>query len=261
MIRKRRQSGESESGFTLLELAVAVTLVALMAVGLWAVLQVSIRSWSRGTEYVDANQRHRSIMDLVRKQMASTCALYTKADPMQGEVPHIVFDGTDTGLRFISLNSLRFHESPGLTVVSYEIAQDSNGSYALVEREQPYLGYAPDEMRIQESEATLIFADLSSCVFEYYDPGDDQNPARWVTEWDGKDLGRLPAAVSLTMMSRTPAGTDLSRNIVVPVKTETNLRANSFNPFDMRGRGGIGGRGGRGARGGMGPRGGRRGRQ
>ncbi|NLT67710.1 MAG: prepilin-type N-terminal cleavage/methylation domain-containing protein [Acidobacteria bacterium] len=248
MIRKRRQSGESESGFTLLELVVAVTLVALIAVGLWAVLQVSIRSWSRGTEYVDANQRHRSIMDLVRKQMASTCALYTRAEPLQGEVPYLVFSGTQTNLRFISLNSLRFHESPGLTVVSYEIVQDSNGSYALVEREHPYLGYLPDEMSMEESEATPVFADLSSCLFEYYDSGDDRNPARWVTEWNGQDLGRLPAAVSLTMVSRTPTGTDLSRNIVVPVKTESNLRANMLNPFDMRGRGGRGGRGARGGR-------------
>lgn len=232
----KRESAMSQEGFTLLELVVALTLVALMAVGLWAVLQVSVRSWSRGTEYVDKNQRHRSIIDLVRKQMASAYALYTQGNQLTGEIPYPVFSGKEEGVTFVSLNSLRFQESPGLTLVSYGISQADDGSYALVEKEQPYLGQLPEEGSTVDSKEIPVFEKLSSCILEYYDPGDVENEARWVSEWDGRQLGRLPAAISLTMISKDAAGRDLNRHMVVPVKAGPNLRNNMFNPQFMRQR-------------------------
>ena len=141
MIPERKyRLAQSEAGFTLLEMLIAVTLVAMMAVSLWAVFRISIRSWSRGTEFIDVNQRHRSILDLVRKQIASTLGLYAQADLQLGLPSTLYFSGTENSLRFVSLNSMRFHESPGLTLVIYEVAQDANGDFSLVEKEARYLG-------------------------------------------------------------------------------------------------------------------------
>ena len=142
---RKRHFVKSEAGFTLLEMLIAVTLVALMAVSLWAVFRISIRSWSRGTEFIDANQRHRSVLDLVQKQMASTFGVFKQADPQLGSPPALYFSGTENSLRFVSLNSLRFQESPGLTLVMYEVAQDASGDFSLVERETRYLGQISDE--------------------------------------------------------------------------------------------------------------------
>lgn len=182
----RECSIRSQAGFTLLEMIVAVTLVALMAVGLWAVFRISLRSWSRGTEFMDANQRHRSILNLVRKQMASTYGLFVQ-DPLQPANAALMFDGTENSLRFISLNSLQFNESPGLTWVSYELSQDEGGDYSLVEREARYLGQMPEEGEGQAgSRPVPIFENLSSCLFEYFDPGDAEDSSQWVREWDGQ---------------------------------------------------------------------------
>jgi general secretion pathway protein J len=226
----------SQAGFTLLEMIVAVTLVALMAVGLWAVFRISLRSWSRGTEFMDANQRHRSILNLVRKQLASTYGIFIQ-DPLQPGTAALMFNGTENGLQFISLNSLQFNESPGLTWVSYELNQDRVGDYSLVERETRYLGQMPDEGGGQAASTPIpIFENLSSCLFEYFDPGDAENAAQWVREWDGQKLRRLPLAVSLTMVSRDPKGNSLSRHMVVPIKAEPyDMRYNYMNPFGNRG--------------------------
>jgi prepilin-type N-terminal cleavage/methylation domain-containing protein len=229
-------SVRSQSGFTLLEIIVAVTLVALMAVGLWSVFSISVRSWSRGTEFMDANQRHRSIMSLVRKQMASAHGLLVPPDPQQAGAGSLLFIGTDTSLRFISLNSLHFQESPGLTLVSYDVDQDTRGEYALVEREARYFGRLPDEGNLENgSEAIPIFQNLSSCLFEYFDPGDADNPSRWVQEWDARQLGKLPLAVSVTMVSRNPGGSTLNRHMVVPINADPgDMRLNFINPFGGR---------------------------
>jgi prepilin-type N-terminal cleavage/methylation domain-containing protein len=251
LTRKRRLS-LSESGFTLIEMLVAVTLVAMLAVGLWSVFSVSVRSWSRGTEFIDKTQRHRSILDKVRKQMASAYPLNASVDSSM-DVPEDaavetqaiqgrtrantpLFYGTETSMSFISLNSLRFQESPGLTLVSYEVAQDAEGNYSLVEKETRYTGQIYDlGMMPGMSEAISIFENLSSCIFEYFDPGDNDNTAQWIPEWNGQDKGQLPVAVSITMISRDPQGKSLNRHMVVPVQAQVNdPRVNPINR--IRGR-------------------------
>ncbi len=245
MILSNKRSGKSEGGFTLLEMLIAVTLVALMAVGLWAVFTISVRSWSRGTQFIDANQRHRSILDMVRKQLASAYGLYGEAEQEETEqgsasTPVLIFSGAQDSLRFISLNSLQFQESPGLTLVSYEVARDLQGDYALVEKEARYLGQAPgEEIAVIQNRAIPIFENLSSCIFEYFDPGSGDNPPRWVREWNAQDMGQLPLAVSMTMISRGRDGKSLSRHIVVPIQAKvSNYRRNVTNPFGGR-RGGV----------------------
>jgi general secretion pathway protein J len=221
-----------EAGFTLLEMLVAVTLVAMMAVGLWAAFRTSIRSWSRGTEFMDANQRHRSILDLVRKQMASTYGLYTPIDPLKGGAPHLIFSGNESSIQFVSLNSLQFQESPGLTLVYYETVRDSEGGYALVEKEARYTGQLPSQEAAENlSRATPIFEKLSSCIFEYFDPGNENNPAQWVKEWDGEKTGQLPVAISVTMISRDSRGNSLNRHMVVPIQAQVNSFMSPVSPF------------------------------
>jgi general secretion pathway protein J len=228
-----RRSKRSETGFTLLEMIIAVTLVAMMALGLWAIFRISIRSWSRGTTFIDTNQHHRSLMDLVRKQLASTFGIFAPGDSENGYAPNLIYSGAEDSLRFISINSLHFQESPGLTLVQYEVNRDSSGDFALIEKESRYLGQQPDpEIFVGQSKPTTIFSNLTSCIFEYFDPGSGDMPSQWVRDWDGQSLRRLPAAVSITMSSRDAKGNELRRYMVVPIKAEAqDFRLNAINPF------------------------------
>ena len=239
---EQKNSIWSERGFTLMEMVIAVTLVAAMAVGLWSVFSISIRSWSRGTQFIDANQRHRSITDMVRKQIASTYGLSTQGDLQSGGVIYPIFSGTETSLRLISLSSLRFQENPGLTQVFYDVVQENDGSYSLVEREERYLGQNPDEESFlipKDQKLTTIFRNLSSLTFEYFDPGDDEKPPRWVKEWDGQEMLQLPMAISMAMMSQDTNGNAVSRHLVVPIHAKfNNPRRNLPNILGQaRGRG------------------------
>jgi general secretion pathway protein J len=234
ILSRKRNPIHPEAGFTLLEILVSVTLVAMMAVALWAVFRVSIRAWARGTESIDVNQRHRSILDMVRKQLASAYPLFIQPSPPAVGAPYLVFSGSENSLRFISLNSLQFQESPGLTLVSYEITQDSNGEYSLVEKEARYTGQLSDpEELIVFSRAIPIFEKLASCTFEYFDP--DNTQSSWIREWEGQNSMRLPLAVSITMFSRDPKGNLLNRHMVVPLQAQANITSYNFvNPFGNR---------------------------
>jgi len=234
------RSAAGELGFTLLEMVIALTLVAMMAVGLWALFRVSIASWQRGSDYIDINQRHRSILDLVKKQMGSIHGLVAPVDLQAGGAIYPIFVGVEGSCQFVSLNSLRFQENPGLTMVSYDVVRNREGSYALVEREEQYLGLDPNRESIfdnRDERVITIFDNLASFLFEYYDPGTSSRPPRWVREWNGRDLGRLPAAISMTMIAQDDRGGTLSRHLVIPIMAKPyDPRLSFANPFDPRPR-------------------------
>jgi general secretion pathway protein J len=227
-----------EQGFTLLEIVVAVTLVAMMAVGLWAVLRISVASWARGTEFIDANQRNRSILDMVQKQMASIYGVIAPVDLQTGGVIYPIFAGGETSVQFVSLSSLRFQENPGLTMVSYDVVRDRVGAFALAEREERYLGLDPARQSFldrKDVQLTTLFSNLISFKFEYFDPAYGDRPAQWVTNWDARETRRLPAAISMTMISKDSRGGTFSRQIVVPVMAKPyDPRLNFVSPFESR---------------------------
>jgi general secretion pathway protein J len=233
--RYKAQHGSGAEGFTLVEMLVSVTLIAMMAVALWSVLRISVRSWQRGTESIDANQQHRATLDLMLKQVASISAIILPSDPQTGIGPHPVFIGSETSVQFISLCALRFQDNPGLTLVSYDAAAGSDGDYSLAERETRYLG-GPldqdagfDEMAVP---GVTIFEHLASLVFEYFDPGDSQNEPQWFKEWDATDVGYLPTAIRMTLSTRDANGVPQSRQIVIPVQAKSN-NLNNLQPGFM----------------------------
>lgn len=254
MIRNRqlKRSSVTDVGFTLIELIVSVTLIALIALCLWGVLRISISSWKRGTESMDANQKRRATVDLVQKQMASISGMIPSLDLQTGAGQSPIFLGTDNAVQFVSLNSLRFRENPGLTVVTYEIVPQNEGEYALVERESRYLGGDPTltvDYEAAGEPVTTIFDHLVGAGFEYFDPGNSEIPAQWVKDWNAQEKATLPSAISITLSTRGENGQIQNRQVVVPIMAEPDVAQSGFiDPFEGRrgGPGAIGPPGGRG---------------
>ena len=236
-IRKSR-SIQSEKGFTLLETLVAVTIVAMIAVGIWSVFSTSLRVWARGTEYIDASQRQRNILDMIRKQLASAYPLTAPPDPNSPNpvspiLSNPIFQGTETSLHFISLNSLRFHDSPGLTLVNYEVTQGPEGAAILVEREEQFLGQIPDyESETDLADMLPLFGNLTQCYFEYRSE-DEGEP--WVREWDAEERGQLPEAVAINMAAVDTVGNARSYNIIVPIHAKQAAGMGGVNADELEG--------------------------
>ena len=222
----------SELGFTLLELLVAVTLVVVMAVGVWTALNLCIRAWTRGIEAIDSNQRERNTQDLVRKQIASAYPLIPSSVSSVSSTNIIntllaastpVFSGGEKSLRFVSPNSLLSVDSTGLVLVTYEAEVDSNDNIYLVQREAPYVGQSVDDGWYTSS--AYVFFNLKEITFEYYNSGDSENPAEWLTEWDMAGLRRLPEAVRISMLYKDVDKGSAGLQMVIPLRAQYSFQS------------------------------------
>ena len=226
-------------GFTLIEMMVSVTLVALIALSLWGAMRICLSSWKRGTEAMDTNQRQRAILDLVEKQMTSISGLVPPLDLQTGAGQSPIFWGTASSVQFVSLCPLHFRDNPGLTSVTYDIVPGDGGDYVLVQRESRYLGGDPtlDPASPTPAESgTTILDHLLNASFEYYDPGNPETPAQWVSDWNAQDKASLPAAISMTMSTRGTAGVIETHKLIVPIMAEPDNLTNTYvDPFDGRG--------------------------
>ncbi|MEI9886379.1 MAG: prepilin-type N-terminal cleavage/methylation domain-containing protein [Rhizomicrobium sp.] len=89
-----------EHGFTLLELLVSMTLLAMLFVLLFGGLRFGMRAWQRGSETTDAVDSVRTVQDLLRSEIERACPRRSAAGPT--DTPRVAFFGERSALTFLA---------------------------------------------------------------------------------------------------------------------------------------------------------------
>ena len=92
---------KSQAGFTLLELLISMTLLAMLFVLLFGGLRFGMRAWERGTSSADAVDQVRIVQDLMRRQIERSCPRHRAAAGPQ-DPPRVDFTGDAAGLAFLA---------------------------------------------------------------------------------------------------------------------------------------------------------------
>ena len=240
-------------GFTLLEVMVSVTIMALICAILYSGFYTISRTWRRGEENIQRSEQLRSVSELVRRQVGSIYPV-TPADdvsqeqspdqplptrPVSQRIPYFI--GSGQQMSFVSLFSLRLNAIPGLCFVAYALEPSPTGDgQALVEYEKQYTGVNPmdrQDMEIQELPENIyhytLLDNVESAQFEFY--GLDMSaqatvPAEeiekdWYSEWDVEQMGDLPDAVRIRYRFTAQARARMREGeIVVPIHSRGNLQ-------------------------------------
>ncbi len=116
--RKRETAGIA--GFTLLEVMLAVTIMALMSVIIVSGLQMAIKAWETGDREIESQQRIRILLDRLFEELKSAYRMRIKVEEEFRRRYKLGFIGTADRLDFISTaDSLTSHFlSTGLKKVS-----------------------------------------------------------------------------------------------------------------------------------------------
>ena len=175
-------------GFTLLEVLIAVVLLAILSSSLYGSYFAVLRARDRASEGMEARRELGGTLDLLRREIAS--ALYNRADK---RLRFVVEDRDNFGkpasnleLSTLAAPSTQVRSESGIINVQYRLSEKDK-RYLLLRREQDVqleLTTVPSYPQMEQINAFLV---------ECYDG------SKWVKSWDTALNGNLPRQVRITV--------------------------------------------------------------
>jgi general secretion pathway protein J len=177
-------------GFTLIEVVIAVSILAVVVLmGAWS-LRVGLRAWEAGQRRVDVQQESRALVELVSEALAA-------AHPYQGRLglsPErvVLFEGEAEEVRFVTTAPPLGLDAPNAPFHAVVLGRTGSDTLRMIERivptDEPFDG-GPERV-------------LSRSVTRFRLTYQDETGA-WQERWDGKEVGGLPTAVKLELVVGT----------------------------------------------------------
>jgi general secretion pathway protein J len=169
-----------DSGFTLLELLVAMTLLGLLSIALFGALTFGVRSWERSETLTAQSNAVRQAQTLLSRTLGEAYPELLASDPTQQK---IAFDGEAHSVRFLAPDP---RMSGALDRIEIGVRQ---GSDALESRAT--LELAADARTTR----TVILSGLSGFDISYYGKSAQDRDASWQDSW--KDRASLPRLIRI----------------------------------------------------------------
>lgn len=182
-----------QSGFTLLELLISITLLGFILVLLFGGLRLGVRSWDAVQQRVDNLNSVRSVESFLRREVEKTYPYRWKSSTG----PRVAFLGERNKISFVAQLPGRIG-SGGVYVVSLELEQNANGR-RLLWRHLPLSAQMQDFSQLaQAPEIVLAGTELSAVEdiwLTYFGSEGDNVAPVWGDRWDSPS--RLPLLIRI----------------------------------------------------------------
>ena len=191
---------QRQSGFTLLEIMVSMTLTAMLLGMLSAGLYSVVNDWQNETSVLDETlDKSLVLLQLERALFAAFPHSYINPDRL---ARFVYFYGDETEMRWVS--SVSPQRRSGLT--AWRLASDLQDGIQLTLT--PAYSDNPD-VRLDELEPTTILQNYTAEFSYLVQRNDDEK--EWLDEWLGEEMQSLPIAVYITL---TPIDTSLDEEVL-----------------------------------------------
>jgi type II secretory pathway component PulJ len=174
-------------GFTLVEVILAVSTLAVVVLLATAALRVGLRAWEAGQRRVDLQQESRALVELVSEALAG-------AHPYRGRLGQnpervVLFEGEAEEVRFVTSAPTLVLDAPAAPFHAVVLGRKEPEALRLVERLVPTdEPFAPGSERV-----------LSRSVTRFKLAYRDETGA-WQERWDGREAAGLPTAVRFELV-------------------------------------------------------------
>lgn len=176
------------AGFTLLEILLALVLLAFVMVGVWGALSGATRLTRSADAVMAQSENVRMANQFLRRWLGA--ALPLPFTPDDAKSPR-VFKGTATALTYVApLPAQSGHA--GLYVQSLDFEKDSAGLQSL---RLSYRAYTGIEGPYPAPVTHVLLADLHGGAFQYLAAGAFGKPPAWRDDWQA--INGLPLAVRI----------------------------------------------------------------
>jgi prepilin-type N-terminal cleavage/methylation domain-containing protein len=203
----------SRSGFTLVEMMIALSIVAALVAVAFGGLRIGVAAWQRGEDRAETHQRVRGLVELLGRGVGGAFAYIGPTPPGQqpalpgqqptppGQLPTPqgrqstpLFQGEPTRLSFVTVSP---PVPPGASVAftAVTLSLDEGPSPGLAVRQK----VLPNAEPFEAVTPVLVDPSVTALSFRYLREGDV-----WESAWDGARERALPRAVEITV--KTTAG-------------------------------------------------------
>jgi prepilin-type N-terminal cleavage/methylation domain-containing protein len=203
----------SQRGVTLIELMIAITLVAAISAGLLIAMRTSLLTYEKINQRLQDDRRTMGLQQALARQIGGVMPVMGMCGASAGSAGRVaIFNGDPQSVRFVSSDSLAEGARGYPRLVEYQVAPDPNGGVRLLMNERIYYGpaisgplclnriFLPIEITSQSVE---MAGKLAYCRLAYREPV-PYSPAggAWLPVWNQPNL---PRVVRIEMASLDPA--------------------------------------------------------
>lgn len=238
-----------QSGVTLIELLIAVTLVSFICLGILIAMRVGLNAMEKVNNKVISNRRVMSVERAIQEEIEDIVPVVADCRPggddNKGKISF--FQGRPDSMRFVSTYSLEEASRGRAHIVAYQVIRGEDGvGVRLIVNEQIYAGplfagtqcsgVVPDPESnqglaqfapIEAGPASFVLADkLAYCRISYRDVRPPPELERWTPVWHFND--HLPTAIRIDM---APLVADPSKLQVMTVTAPVHVTKWVLGPY------------------------------
>jgi general secretion pathway protein J len=177
---------QNQGGFTLLEMLIAITLLAMLSVMLLGGMRLGGRVWERSVKEIDQTDETRIARDFIRAALAGAYPQLDKSDPTH---PVIGFIGEATSLRFLAPMPQALG-SAGFAQMSLYV-EEAGDTRRLI------LGLRP-ELAFEDAKSpspSVLLSKMQTVEFSYFGAEEAGKAPVWQDHW--KSAIALPKLIRL----------------------------------------------------------------
>ena len=179
-----------QSGFTLLELLVAITLFSMLSVMMYGGLQFGTRVWERRSEASGKQSDVLTVQDVLRREISQAVTLYYRDRRQQTAV---AFAGTERELVFGGPVPEALGKG-GRHLIKLHLDRGTVGDNLMLVW-QPFISEVSELTFGENAETEVLLDDVAGLTISYFGRPNQTAPARWSRQWQSKT--ELPELVKI----------------------------------------------------------------
>ncbi len=200
-------------GFTLLEVLLALVLLAMLMTGAYAAISATQKTGQRGEALIDRTNRIRTTQELLRRQIGQALSMPIKTERTTGE--QIIFEGDAQQIEFAApMPGYLGHGGAYIQTIRFE---RKDGDTKLVFEHELLNGYDEEKPRRKKPEAVVLFEHIERGRFEFRGLDDSGKLGEWNDNWEKKNL--IPLLVRIAIEPKKESA-QIWPELVLPVRVD-----------------------------------------
>ena len=188
----RRHSG----GFTLLEVMLAIVLLALLLAGTWGAIRTAVHAMHSGEASIDRTNRLRVAQEFMRHQVSRILPLAFGQD--ESTNTNFVFEGKGDSMRFVApMPGYLSKGGPYVQTLRFEGSR--GGGKALLFTDSMLNGFDLEDPKSSHMEPAVLLDQIEDGHFEYRTLDDQGELGDWTDTWEDPSLTPVMVRIRITM--------------------------------------------------------------